>query len=459
MADLSKNTVHTVYIEGYTSEGLGVARVDGRAVFVKGALRGETCRAKILKCGKNVCYAKVEQILTPSAARLTPACPVFGKCGGCDLMHLDYEEELEFKLQRVRDAFERIGGLDVPVKGIVGSEKTERYRNKAIYNVGEQGGKAVTGFYRARSHDIVATDKCLIQAEVSDRAAAALRRWMNRHRIPAYDEKTGKGLVRHLFCRYAFGTGRALITVVAADRRLPHLDDLIDELRESCPEAAGIVLNVNTTRGNTVLAGDFYTVWGDGRVEDILCSLRFSLSPLSFYQINSAQAERLYEKAVEYAQLSGFETVLDLYCGTGTISLVMAKSAGRVIGAEIVEAAVSDARENAAANGIEYAEFICADAADAAARLKESGVRPDVVVVDPPRKGLSPAVIETVCEMAPERVVYVSCDPATLARDLKLFDERGYKAREATAFDMFPRCAQLETTAIPVTGAEVESTR
>jgi 23S rRNA (uracil1939-C5)-methyltransferase len=447
MTDLSKNTIHTVQIEGYTSEGQGVAHIGGRVVFVKGALRGETCQVKILKCGKNVCYAKVEQILSPSPARRTPACPVFGKCGGCDLMHLDYEEELAFKLQRVKDALQRIGGLDVPVSGIVGSEITERYRNKAIYNVGEINGSAVTGFYRARSHDIVETDACLIQADVSDRAAAALRRWMNRHRIPAYDETTGKGLVRHLFCRYVFGTGRALITVVVTDRRLPHLNDLIDELLAECPETTGIVLNVNTTRGNTVLAGEFHTVWGDGQVEDTLCSLRFSLSPRSFYQINSLQAERLYEKAVEYAALTGSETVLDLYCGTGTISLVMAKGAACVIGAEIVEEAVEDARKNAVANGITNAEFICADASEAAAQLKESGIRPDVVVVDPPRKGLAPDVIDTIGHIAPDRVVYVSCDPATLARDLKLFHERGYKAQEATAFDMFPRCTHVETVA------------
>lgn len=448
MADLSKNTVHTALIDGYTSEGLGVAHIDGRAVFVKEAIAGERCRVKILKCGKNVCYAKVEELLSPSPSRVTPACPVFGKCGGCDLMHMDYEEELRFKLQRVRDALERIGGLDVPLTGIVGSEKTERYRNKVIFNVGEQNGRAVTGFYRARSHDIVATESCLIQAEVSDRAAAALRRWMDRCHVPAYDETTGRGLIRHLFIRHVFGTGQTLVTVVATSRDLPRLRQLIDEIRKSCPEVTGIVINENTTRGNTVLAGEFYTVWGEGQVEDTLCSLRFSLSPRSFYQINSAQAQRLYEKALEYAGLSGRETVLDLYCGTGTITLVMARKALRAIGAEIVEAAVEDAQANARSNGVDNAEFICADAAEAAAQLKEAGIRPDVVVVDPPRKGLAPDVIETICQMGPDRVVYVSCDPATLARDLKLFNERGYKAREATAFDMFPRCAHVETAVL-----------
>ncbi|MEL4105480.1 23S rRNA (uracil(1939)-C(5))-methyltransferase RlmD [Oscillospiraceae bacterium WX1] len=440
-----KNSIHTVVIEGYTSSGDGVAHIDGRVVFVKGALAGETCDIKVLKDSKNIVYAKVLKILSPSGARIDPACPNFGKCGGCDLLHMDYAEELRFKRRRVEDALQRIGGLTVPVTGIIGSDDVARYRNKAIYAVGKDEGRTVTGFYRERSHDIVPTDTCLIQAEVSDRAAAAVRRWMDRYSVPAYDEVRRSGAVRHVFCRYAFATKKALVTIVSNDRDLPHPEALIDEIRRLCPETAGIVLNVNKTRGNTVLAGEFTTLWGEDFIVDELCALRFKLSPRSFYQINRSQAEKLYAKALEYAALTGTETVLDLYCGTGTITLILATGAKKAFGAEIVEAAIADARENAAFNNIQNAEFLCADAGDAARALQDRGIRPDVVVVDPPRKGLAPDVIETIAALSPARVVYVSCDPATLARDLKHFDGLGYKAVEATAFDMFPRCAHVET--------------
>jgi 23S rRNA (uracil1939-C5)-methyltransferase len=444
LSEFKKNTVLTVTIEGYTSGGEGVARVDGRAVFVKGALLGEMCQVKVLKDAKNIVYAKLEKVLTPSQERVAPACANFGKCGGCDLLHMTYREELRFKKQRVEDALRRIGGLEVPLVGITGADAVENYRNKAIYAVGRAEGRAVTGFYRARSHDIVPTERCGIQAEVSDRAAAAVRRWMDRFSVPAYNEQLRTGVVRHVFCRYAFSTKKALVTVVSFEQRLPHPEALVEEIRRACPEAAGVVLNVNKTRGNTVLAGEFTTLWGDDYIVDELCGLQFKLSPRSFYQINSAQAEKLYAKALDYAGLTGKETVLDLYCGTGTITLVMASRAARAIGAEIVEAAISDARENAARNNIANAEFICADAGEAAKMLQAGGTTPDVVVVDPPRKGLAPDVIDTIAALSPARVVYVSCDPATLARDLKLFDGYGYKAIEATAFDMFPRCAHVE---------------
>jgi 23S rRNA (uracil1939-C5)-methyltransferase len=445
LPEIKKNSIFTVTIEGYTHEGDGVAHVDGRAFFIKGALLGETCQVRVLKDSRNIVYAKLEKLLTESPARIAPSCPNFGKCGGCDLLHMNYGEELYMKRRRVEDALRRIGGLDIIVTGIVGASSPERYRNKAIYAVGKREGRAVTGFYRERSHDIVPTELCGIQAEVSDRAAAAVRRWMDRFYVTAYSEELRSGVIRHVFCRYAFATNKAQVTVVSYEKELPHPDALVAEIRKACPETAGIVLNVNRTRGNTVLAGDFKTLWGEDFIVDELCGLKFKLSPRSFYQINSAQAEKLYAKALDYAALTGTETVLDLYCGTGTITLILAKQAKRAIGAELVEAAVSDAWENAALNGIENVEFICADAGDAAATLTEKEALPDVVVVDPPRKGLAPEVIATVAGLSPSRVVYVSCDPATLARDLKLFDSYGYKATEATAFDMFPRCAHVET--------------
>jgi 23S rRNA (uracil1939-C5)-methyltransferase len=445
LSEIRKNSIVTVTIEGYTHDGDGVAHVDGRVFFVKGALLGETVDARVLKDSRNIVYAKIENILAASAARIMPSCPNFGKCGGCDLLHMDYAEELALKRRRVEDALRRIGGLDVIVTGIVGASSIDNYRNKAIYAVGKNEGRAVTGFYRERSHDIVPTESCRIQADVSDRVAAAVRRWMDRYAVTAYSETLRSGAVRHVFCRYAFATKKAQVTIVSFERELPHPEALVDEIRRAVPETAGIVLNVNRTRGNTVLAGEFKTLWGEDFIIDELCGLKYKLSPRSFYQINSAQAEKLYEKALEYAALTGTETVLDLYCGTGTITLVMARRARLAFGVELVEAAISDAWENAALNTIKNVEFICADAGDAAKRLKAEGTRPDVVVVDPPRKGLAPGVIETIAGLYPARVVYVSCDPATLARDLKIFDSFGYKAMEATAFDMFPRCAHVET--------------
>ena len=445
MSEFKKNTLRTVTIEGYTHEGDGVAHVDGRAFFVKGGLRGETLEVRVLKDSRNIVYAKIEKIIEASPARVRPACPNYGKCGGCDLMHMDYGEELELKRRRVEDALRRIGGLDVVLTGIVGASAIENYRNKAIYAVGRYEGRAITGFFRERSHDIVPTETCLIQADVSDRASAAVRRWMDKNFVTAYNEELRSGVVRHVFCRYAFSTKKAQVTLVSFERNIPHPESLVEELLRACPEIAGIVLNVNRTRGNTVLAGEFHLLWGEDHIVDELSGLKFKLSPRSFYQINSAQAERLYAKALEYTALSGTETVLDLYCGTGTITLLLARAAGRAIGVEIVEPAIFDARENADRNGITNAEFICADAFEAASALKARGTLPDVVVVDPPRKGLAPGVIETIASLSPARVVYVSCDPATLARDLKLFDARGYKAIEATAFDMFPRCAHVET--------------
>ena len=448
MPDMRKNAEHTVTIEGYTSTGDGVARIGGQVVFVKGALRGEKCKIKILKVLRNIIYAKPVSILTQSPHRQTPACPNFGKCGGCDLMHMDYNEELDTKRLRVEDALRRIGGFDIGVPEIIGSDLQEGYRNKAIYAVGEDDGHAVTGFYRERSHDIIPAEKCHIQANISDRAAFAVRRWMDGCGIPCYDEKSRTGAIRHVFCRYAFATGKAQVTIVTADGRLDGLDELIAAIRASCPEMASIVININKTRGNTVLAGEFRTVWGDDYIEDELCSLRFKLSPRSFYQINRTQAEKLYAKVLELSGLTERDTALDLYCGTGTITLLLARRAGRVIGVEIVEAAIADARENAELNGIKNAEFICADAQTAATELKAAGTSPDVVVVDPPRKGLAADVIDTISDLSPSRIVYVSCNPATLARDMKLLTQRGYTPGPVTAFDMFPRCAHVETVVL-----------
>ena len=439
--ELRKNQIHTVRIEGYALGGAGVARVGGRVVFVQGALRGELCRALILKAGKNAAFAKVQELLEPSVHRAQPDCPYFPRCGGCALRHMEYAEELQLKRERVQDALRRIGGSSVAVEEILGAEQIFRYRNKSIWPVSPNGA---VGFYRARTHEVVNAEHCLLVHPAAEAAADALRGWMAQWGVPGYDETSGRGLVRHLFAR-TNAKGEALLCVVANDDALPFEAELVAALRGACPQAVGVVLNTNTTRTNVVLGPAWRTLWGDDRLEDTLCGLRFRLSVPSFYQVNRAQCERLYEKALDFAALTGGETLLDLYCGAGTITLAAARRARRVIGAEIVPEAVADARENAADNGVQNAEFFCGDASEVAARLASEGLRPDVVTVDPPRKGLSEDAVGAIANMAPSRVVYVSCDPATLARDVKRFAELGYAARRACAADLFPRTDHVES--------------
>jgi len=441
---LTKNELYTVTIQGMASDGAGVARVDGQVVFVKGAIEGEVCRIRILRAAKTVAWAKIEVLITPSPHRRTPDCPAYGPCGGCDFLHIDYAEELRLKQQRVVDALTRIGGLEVPVRPIVAAERQVRYRNKAIFAAGPG---PVTGFYRRRSHEVVPVEDCLIQGETANRAAAALREWMTVHAVPAYDEAAGAGLVRHLFVREAGSTGEIAVCIVATKAELPWRSELIDTICRYCPEVVSIMLCVNAEITNTVLQGEVHALWGSDHLIDTLCGLKFRLSPRSFFQINPAQAERLYELALAYADLTGEETVVDLYCGTGTITLVMAKHAGQAIGAEIVPEAVRDAIENARTNGVTNATFFLADVAIAAKTLEDRGLTPDVIIVDPPRKGLAPEVIAQIAKMSPERVVYVSCDPATLARDLVRFADLDYRTREVAPVDMFPRCAHVECVA------------
>ena len=448
MCALVKNTVHQLEITGYGVDGMGVGRIDGCVVFVKNAIKGEVCRVQLLKVGKRAAWGKIEEILMPSPDRVEPACAAYGRCGGCVLMHMDYAEELRMKRQRVDDALAHIAGVQLCTEQILGAADMERYRNKAIYAVGCQHGRVVTGFFRARSHDVVPVSDCLIQSESACCAAKAVQEWMQKYQIAAYDEKTDAGDVRHVFCRVAQQPVGLQVTVVSRRANLKHLDALCTCIRTACPETTGILLNVNQNPGNVVLGTKFITLWGNDTLEDTLCDLRFQLSPRSFYQVNHAQAQRLYDLALEYAGLTGREIVLDLYCGTGTITLCLARQCAVAYGAEIVPEAIEDARQNAQRNQIENACFLCADAGAAASYFQEKGVRPDVIVVDPPRKGLAPAVIENIVQMAPQRVVYVSCDPATLARDVKLFEASGYRATRATAVDMFPRTDHVETVVL-----------
>jgi 23S rRNA (uracil1939-C5)-methyltransferase len=454
MEALAKNQIHTSVVTGYSSEGYGVCRICSRAVFVPGVLMGEEVRVHIVKVTSSAVFGKAEEIVSPSPERQSVPCPVHGKCGGCTLLHMSYEEELRFKLARVNDVIARVGGLEFTVPEIVGAPSREGYRNKTIYNV---AAGPVSGFFRQRSHDVIPVERCHIQPECSDRACAAVREWMAQFGVSAYDEKAHTGCVRHVFARYAFATGEMQVTLVVCDKpNKKALEALPERVLGACPELKSLVLCRNTTRGNTVLNGTLTTLWGKDTITDRLCGLEFELSPFSFYQINPVQAEKLYNRALEYAAPEGLGTVLDLYCGAGTISLCLARGAQRVIGAEIVADAVADARRNAERNGIKNAEFICADAGMAAQELARRGIRPDAIVVDPPRKGLSAEVIDAAVSMQPERIVYVSCDPATLARDMKIFAQKGYTPQKATAFDLFPATRHVETVVLLSKG-EIDS--
>lgn len=444
MEALEKGSVYTAVIDGYSSEGLGIARVNGAVVFVPHAVRGEEIDLRITKVMKTSCAGEIVKIHNPSPERMEPECPYAGKCGGCAYRHLTYPEELWAKRQRVQDALTRIGGLELTVEEILGAKNPEHYRNKSQYPVGADGS---IGFFQARTHKVVPIRRCLIQTEAADRTAQAVGEWMRRYKISAYDETTGKGLVRHV-CVRVNRKGESLCCVVVNGNKVPREPELAAYVTAAVPHTVGVLLNSNTRRGNVVLGDKYRTLFGRNYLMDTLCGLEFKLSMPSFYQVNRDQAEALYGKALEFAGLTGNETVLDLYCGIGTITLCLAKAAKRVIGAEIVPPAIRDAKENALRNHIENAEFFCGDAADIAAKLESDGLRPDVVTVDPPRKGLAPEVIASVAAMGPEKVVYVSCDPATLGRDVKIFREFGYEAKRAAAVDMFPGTAHVETVCL-----------
>ena len=452
MEKLQENHIYTGTVEGYSSEGLGIVRLDGAVVFVPGAVRGETVDLKITKVMKTAAAGKIVKIHAPSPERAEPECPYYGRCGGCDFQHLTYPEELRAKRQRVQDAITRLGGSAVEVEEILGAKDPTHYRNKSQYPVGADGA---IGFFRERSHQVVAVEGCLIQRPEADRTAEAVRAWMRRYKISAYDETTGKGLVRHVYVRVN-RAGESLCCLVVNGRGVPREPELAALVRAAAPGTVGVLINSNTRKGNVVLGERYRTVWGQDYLMDTLRGLTFKLSVPSFYQVNPAQTEVLYGKALEFAALTGTETVLDLYCGIGTITLCMAGAAKRVIGAEIVPEAIQDAEENAARNGIENADFFCGDAADVAARLEGEGLRPDVVTVDPPRKGLAPQVIASIAAMGPERVVYVSCDPATLGRDVKLFAQTGYALTRACAVDMFPGTRHVETVVLLSKG-EIDS--
>lgn len=446
MPALEKNRIYRAHIDGYSSEGLGIARIDGQVVFVHGAVRGETCDVLVMKVLKNAAFGKIAALVEPSPARRQPDCPYYGRCGGCDFRHMSYEEELWAKRARVQDALTRIGGAEVTVEEILGAEQPLHYRNKSIYPISPAGE---VGFYRARSHQVVNVEHCLIQKPEADALAQAVRDYIARFQVEPYNEATGRGLLRHLYVRTSC-RGESLACLLINGSRLPHEQEVVDMLRAAAPGVCGVVLGENTRRGNAILGDRYWTLWGRDYLTDTLCGLELRLSVPSFFQVNHDQAQRLYEKALEYAGLTGRELAVDLYCGAGTITQVLARRARHVIGGEIVPEAIRDAEDSARRNGVENVEFLCGDASWLAAELRQRGLRPDVICVDPPRKGLAPDVVEAAASMTPGRIVYVSCDPATLARDVARFAPLGYRPVRACAVDLFPGTAHVETVCLLV---------
>ena len=441
---LIKNQIYEAAVTDYTAEGQGVAHIEGCAVFIPNAIAGERVQVRIEVAKKNWAAGKIVEITEKSPHRCSRECPISASCGGCDFWHMTYEEETRLKAERVKNCLNRIGGEALQALPILAAPDCHSYRNKAQYPVSVKKGRAVAGFYKAGTHEVVENRRCLILPEESDRVKDIVMDYVNQYRVMPYNETEHKGLLRHIYVRRGAVSGQVLVCLVINGKRIPRPEVLIQRL-QAVPGFTTLVLSSNTKKGNSILGDEFITLYGPGYIEDTLCGLTFRLSPRSFYQVNHHQAQRLYEAAISQAQITKSDTVLDLYCGVGTITLAMAKAAGRVIGVEVIPQAVEDAKDNARRNGIENAEFFCGDAGQAALELEKQGIKADVVVVDPPRKGLNADTIEALHRFSPRRIVYVSCDPATLARDVALLKERGYRVENALACDLFPRTAHVES--------------
>ena len=471
-----KNDEVTLDIIGLTQDGEGVGRADGFTLFVQGALPGERVKAKVLKVKKQYGYAKMLELLQASPDRVEAPCPIYRQCGGCQLQHMDYAAQLKWKRQHVIDSLTRIGKLRVAdaagaaeaagdaggaggvvadgvvVHPTIGMAEPWRYRNKAQVPIGMAladmadgaAGSLIGGFYARGSHRIIDMDACVIQHERNDESVRVVKRIGTRLGIRAYDETTGRGLLRHVVVRTGFVTGETMVCLVTNGTRIPRVDELVEGIRRALPDVRSIVQNVNTRNTNVIFGDETRVLWGSDVIYDELDGLRFAISARSFYQVNPAQTVALYRKAVEYAGLTGRETVIDAYCGIGTISLFLARRAGKVYGVESVPEAVEDARRNAALNGIANASFEVGLAEEVIPRWREAGIAADVIVVDPPRKGCDAQLLDTIVRMRPKRVVYVSCNPATLARDLAVLEAGGFRTVEAQPVDMFPHTGHVE---------------
>lgn len=449
MANVSKNETHEINITGMTHEAQGVGRIDGFTVFVDGALPDETAEIKIIKVTKSYAVGKLLNIKKHSQKRAEPFCSSYKRCGGCSLQHLSYDGQLLFKKNQVSDALKRIGKIeDAVIHDVIGMNDTMRYRNKAQFPVGMEGEKPVIGFYASRSHDIISSESCGIQHAASDAAKKIVHEFMKKNNISGYDEATGKGLVRHIVTRKAFATGEVMVVVVINGDKLHMSEELVKMLVSGVPGLESVYVNINKDKTNVIFSKKSILIHGKKTIVDKIGSFKFEISPASFFQVNSVQTEVLYGKALSYAGLTGKETVFDLYCGIGTISLFLSQKAAFVYGVESVADAVEDAKRNTKLNGVENVEFIEGEAEKVVPGILERGVKADVVVVDPPRKGCDEKLLETLVKMQPERIVYVSCNPSTLARDLGYLTGNGFRVLEVQPVDMFPYTAHVESVVL-----------
>ena len=451
---MKKDDIVQLKIEDLSSEGLGIGHYEGMAVFVKDTVIGDEITAKIMKMKKTYAFGRLMEILAPSPDRVEPVCPVARQCGGCQIQAMDYRAQLRFKENKVKNNLMRIGGfeeklLDDIMEPIIGMEAPFRYRNKAQFPVGRnKEGQLVAGFYAGRTHSIIDNHDCALGVRENQQILEIVLDHMRLNNIPPYDERTGKGLVRHVMIRFGFRTGQIMVCLVVNGKKLPGEEELIRRLTK-LPGMTSIVLNTNKENTNVILGREIRLLWGQEYIEDYIGNIKYQISPLSFYQVNPVQTEKLYGTALEFAGLTGKETVWDLYCGIGTISLFLAQQAGRVYGVEIVPEAIGDARRNAAQNGLNNAEFYVGKAEEVLPeKYRTEGIHADVIVIDPPRKGCEETVLDTMIRMEPKRIVYVSCDSATLARDLKILCSHGYELKRVRATDMFPMSCHVETVCL-----------
>ena len=445
---IKKNDKIELLIESVTSEGSGLGRYNGIAVFVRGTVPQDRIIAHIIKVSKNYAVGIIDEIVEPSPYRIEPDCAVSQKCGGCSFRNMTYDEELKYKLGRVQDAVTRIGHIDFPVERIIGADRVSHYRNKAQYPVHIENGGLTAGFYAYKSHRIIPCRDCRLQPPEFKKGIAAFEKWVRKNNITSFDEKTGKGLLRHIYFRKAFGTGEIMACAVINGSDIPDKDCLVSELRGAFDNLKSIVININKKNTNVILGEQTKTVWGSDKICDILLEKKFVISPQSFYQVNHDQCEKLYTVVSEYADLNKSETVVDLYCGAGTIGLTLSDKCKELVGIEIEPSAIENAKENANINGVKNASFICADAFDGAKEIEKRGLKPDLVIVDPPRKGCQKELFDIIENMGARRIIYVSCDSATLARDMAILKEKGYDPQRITAVDMFPRTPHVETVVL-----------
>ncbi len=446
---IKKNDNFNLTITGYTSEGSGVGKIDGIAVFTENTAKGDIIDCHIIKAKKNYCVGKAMKIIKPSKDRIEPECPHFKYCGGCSFSHLKYEAELKLKEEKVKDAFLRIAHIDPEFEKIISSNETSRYRNKAQYPVRRENGQLKIGFYAKKSHRVIDGEDCLLEPKEFSEIIEIIRSYINKNNIPVYSEELNLGLIRHIYLRKAFNTNEIMVCLVLNGKKseLKNIDELLEGLKR-VNGFKTLSVNKNTENTNVVLGKETEVIYGEGYITDILSGVKIKLSPLSFYQVNHNTAELLYKKAAEYAALTKDDDFLDLYCGTGTIGLSMAHNAKSLIGVEIIPEAIEDARLNAKLNNIDNAEFLCGDASVAIKALQSRKINPKVVILDPPRKGCSEELLKTVSEMSPEKIVYVSCDPATLARDCERLLNLGYETKKVTPCDMFPRTSHVESVCL-----------